>query len=818
LGRLKEIIESEKLKDFLEEMKDILKFIKEENKINNFNLGITQDNFKEDIVKKIKDNLLNDDEDEEENNNPEYIHNKDAIDINNLEGNTILIYYYSNFIHNNLIPPISLDIKGIVNYFTMENMLKIKKINDFNDIEEYTINNSLYNKIKENLKKLKDFSDKYKEKYIKNIHKNILDSIDSANIILDNSDYFYIPLIGLNNAGKSTILNDLIGYNLLPNYSNETTKKGILIKYWEKDYPIICKVKYLQNENTFEFKSENKLGEGIKNVVDILEGINANFNENEEDFFYEIHIKLKYYNDLKLGDKLKNHICLFDLPGFGTNNQFEKQKIYEKLIKCSNFFLFVVRNLTIKEEKNVEMLLNLIKKMNGICGKILDGFTSKCLFTLNCDDKKEEFYNDKAREEAINDINNITKSKKDKIKTCFLNAKFYLNYLKDLSFVEFPELFINAQYMKYSQKIENMYKGLENNSNEREFFLYLKKLLKNKINKEIPKDISIDKIIEKKIKKFFESNSEIRIDEDKLIIIIQYLSLEKEELKKSEFLNDSNFKDFSFKLKDFIENGFKKRLEEIETKVNYPFNQLDPLFNLDYFNENKPKKPKTEEIKYIYKERLNNFEKQISSILKDIKKDFDLYYSDKYCTNENNIINLFNKCLNDLENTIFEMQKNIEKENIYTEKSEQNTLESLKNHLIFNINWIILPKWHMIQNEMEKKIESKLKEIKDKIKDSIQKYSKNSLSYYEKCKKLFQATKIESNCITKDDNYIINSFEEYLSENMVIDKNTKISEIIENIIKEVIETSRSLQYLDWINWAKSKLLNESYFYNVLEYI
>ena len=44
---------------------------------------------------------------------------------------------------------------------------------------------------------------------------------------------FFIPLLGTVNSGKSTILNGLIGYNILPAKKKECTKKGILISSYK---------------------------------------------------------------------------------------------------------------------------------------------------------------------------------------------------------------------------------------------------------------------------------------------------------------------------------------------------------------------------------------------------------------------------------------------------------------------------------------------------------------------------------------------------------------------------------------------------------
>ena len=104
--------------------------------------------------------------------------------------------------------------------------------------------------------------------------------------ILDSSNLIYIPLFGESNAGKSTILNGLIGYSILPAQKNECTKKGILIRYWNRDYPVIRKTRFINKDNKYYFQSEKEtIAENIEDIQKVLTGLNGKFIENEEDFF-----------------------------------------------------------------------------------------------------------------------------------------------------------------------------------------------------------------------------------------------------------------------------------------------------------------------------------------------------------------------------------------------------------------------------------------------------------------------------------------------------------------------------------------------------
>ena len=48
-------------------------------------------------------------------------------------------------------------------------------------------------------------------------------------------DVIFIPFIGQVSVGKSTIINSIIGRQILPINSCECTRRGIIIKYWDKE-------------------------------------------------------------------------------------------------------------------------------------------------------------------------------------------------------------------------------------------------------------------------------------------------------------------------------------------------------------------------------------------------------------------------------------------------------------------------------------------------------------------------------------------------------------------------------------------------------
>ena len=149
-------------------------------------------------------------------------------------------------------------------------------------------------------------------------------------------------MMGISNAGKTTILNGIIVTKILSAHKNEFMKKGVLIKHLEKDYPVIRKTRFkhakMGKDTIYYFGPEGDIiAIGIKNIHRILGGTNMDLQQRH--FFYEIDTNIKFVNDSKLDKSLKEKICFIDLLGFFTNNNFEKQGIYANLMKSFNIIL-----------------------------------------------------------------------------------------------------------------------------------------------------------------------------------------------------------------------------------------------------------------------------------------------------------------------------------------------------------------------------------------------------------------------------------------------------------------------------------------------
>ena len=267
----------EKILDFLEngeivrnlgEIKETIKYLENAHISEQLKLWtIDEDDFKKEAVSKTIENLIGEDEEEEDDDDENKDKNiskakKSEINIENIEENLLIIYYFIEFNKKNkkFIPLMSQDYSTIIHYFTTENMkkkedkdeIKILKLIKTKKLEM----ESMGYKIDNLFKNLEIFYEKYKKENKENKENNneiLYRYITKTQTNLKKLKYIYIPLIGLSNSGKSTILNSLIGMKLLPCHMNECTKKGIIIKYWDLDIPVLFKTNLKEENKTYYF-------------------------------------------------------------------------------------------------------------------------------------------------------------------------------------------------------------------------------------------------------------------------------------------------------------------------------------------------------------------------------------------------------------------------------------------------------------------------------------------------------------------------------------------------------------------------------------
>ena len=199
------------------------------------------------------------------------------------------------------------------------------------------------------------------DNFIKKIKKGYDDLLEFIN----KDKKIRIALLGLYSSGKNTILNNLIGENILPVSSDECTRRGIIIRYHNKNIPELYKTKFIPKSDYYYFEdSINPLGSGFKEVYNKLEELNK-INDKFEESFYILKIKINFYDEYNIDNELKEKIEFIDFPGLHSENNFYEDKIFTLLMQFTHGFIFIIKNDLIKEKSNVEALIEIINRIDS---------------------------------------------------------------------------------------------------------------------------------------------------------------------------------------------------------------------------------------------------------------------------------------------------------------------------------------------------------------------------------------------------------------------------------------------------------------------
>ena len=672
----KEVDELNKSQNISEINQQILKLInelKEQTQADeNIILGIEQ--------KDINEEEEDDDDDEEEEG-----------DNNQLSPSYIIKMIYVLFKQRKSLPLISEETIKLLDYFSVKKDKKNFELKPIKMGKLVKLNKNLidvFESFGNNVHAVQTTNDKLNnltEELAKTIH-----FLKIYNVII-------LPFLGPSNAGKSTIINGIIGKDILPVYRNECTKRGIIIGYSKSEEPLIHKASFVEQKDFlgktnyyFNLDVNNIIGKGEYQVKETLNSLNLDFNQKKEDSFYYVTTKIKLLDDLKLNESLKDMIYLIDFPGFGTNNKFEENDIYKKTLSICNSFIFVVRNSVIKENSCQRQLKSLFEyaQQNSFISK----FVKSSLFILNNDLDQSTTENDlnQVKDDIIqmiynknmnlDDVKNIRKD----IKLCFFNAKFYYNFCSNYNYFYDLDNLLHKEYKNYKDSKYSYFKNPKSNkqTEDKGFFEYFYKNLKNKvkntfdvkITNKFLKGIEIDNKFIKESNIYFDKiiNEENLDDKtkfneihDKILKLIFYGQNKTLDLKT---LKESNIDKFKEILESQINYINEIKQKELIEKIENTVITLDLFFRKD-FNE---RKKDIEEINNL-PEELNKIENKISSLIESIHIDI------------NNIIYQYrDKISNSLT-----IKKNYIIEKLENEKY-QNIIEEINNGMKNNLNGLNL--------------------------------------------------------------------------------------------------------------------------------
>jgi len=607
--KLKELNSSENISEIESDFKNIIKEIKDKFKADELYLGITEEDFNKGKkeTKGDDDEEFNFDVDETDDGNGKT--KKDNNDISSFNACDIIKILYIFHKENKLIPPISEEAESILNYFKVKKAIPKKEPIIKKEVMSGNtkLNKEVIAALKEFCKEIKNFKIE-NEKY-----QYLTDEIIKIIEYLKTYDVIFIPFLGGSNAGKTTIINGIIGKDILPNDLNECTKRGIIIRYGDNDTISLRKAnfkseQFLDRTNYF-FEAGHVICKGEEKVKDTLKGLNFGFNEKEEDSFYYIRTKIKLFDELGLDESLKKMIYLIDFPGYGTGNVFE-QEIYNKAMSICNSFIFVVRNTVIKEnaaKKVLDSIFNLAKEQKN---KLTSQFIKSCLFVLNNDQNQETTQNEleKAKTDIQTVINGISSND---VNLCFFNAKYYLKFCDNFNYFSNIKKLIDYEYKNYNDNKSQIIKNpeLSQVNIQKSFCEYFYKNLVNKVNlfdAKIKKSQQIIPEIDSDVtSKFNEINEKEKMQdlnkyEQKIKTILSFC---KENINNMKILKESNingFKDILYSQIKYFNDSMQK---ELKIKMNKIISDLDLFFKKDFKETKKDLKGVEQFVTNINKEK-----------------------------------------------------------------------------------------------------------------------------------------------------------------------------------------------------------------------
>ena len=518
-----------------------------------------------------------------------------------------------------------------------------------------------------------------------------------------------------------------------------------------------------------------------------MEASNYEFCQDEKDFFFEIDVNIRFINELNLDEDLKDKICFIDLPGSGTNNEFEAKDVYQNLINSCNLFIFVVFNLTIKDNNNRSMLNKIFERMTQSRGITSKCFIKKCLFIVNADEKQE--ISEKTINQAKSDILYITTNKVDNddlkdVNVCFYNALLYEQYLYKLDYYKSGEHIIRTEYRAYKNSKSNFIKGIFTDIMYGSFYKYLAKKLKDNIKKDIQTEFVENKVkpnetIENSINNALDYY-QLKLKPKELYLISKYIIFGNENIINSNLKFDSKYDDFKGILHNCIKEAKSKEDKEINENLIKCFKIFDDVFEVD--PETKFGKcrdaPIAKVVKPHMEQDLEKMKTEMEKYISSINTEF----------NDNDVSKLLdegsNKISESLEKEKDEIAKNLENQN-----------------------------WKDIKKRFHDIIKKETRELKNNLLITLKSSTRIIKKYYDECYNKLDEFYLKP-CERKNQLY-----EDYVSQNL--GGSDKIETTIEDLITDIIKASNTAT--DWENnsffsWVKQKLFDKDYLDKTIEVI
>ena len=389
-----------------------------------------------------------------------------------------------------------------------------------------------------------------------------------------------IPFLGGYSTGKSSLLNCLIGKDILPTGSDVTTNRGIIIRNNEQGKYILYKTKFIKKGDYYCFIENNIIIESQENNYEIIktfliEETKKNIDKSE-DLFFILSVPILFFEFMNIDSNIKNKIELIDFPGINVGNPIFEDELFYPLINLCDSFIFINAYNLINNSDNIEMIQRIVSTIES--RKINFEYNS-CLFILTKSDEMEENINLNKIKEQIEDIlfgefkkgtiNFFTKfyNKQNQIEVTKFSSKYFKLYLEIVKEIRNFKDFIQNQIYEIIEEAKVQYKTVDN------------------LIKELSESVSNYKknnyLLENEGGKF----EGIEKYENELTQILIQNNISQNEIEKNKGYFEDIIKDYSYILnnlsynKNFISSNGKNLSQILEKKFRVSNQMINNQFN-----------------------------------------------------------------------------------------------------------------------------------------------------------------------------------------------------------------------------------------------
>ena len=531
-----------------------------------------------------------------------------------------------------------------------------------------------------------------------------------------------ISFIGNINVGKSSVLNCIIGKNILPTNEIECTYRGVIIRHKDiKEYKLykanlITRGEGIDQYYYFEI-DQNPYCEGVNEIKSFLKNKNNDRIMSDLDAFIVIEGRLKIFDYIKLKEEVINTIEFIDLPGLDRDENYFKKEYYQKVLRFTNSCIYINEPRSIDDSNSLE---NMKKQYSTDKGKVLPNlraeFIKTCLFLINKSDSITNISDKDVSLSYKNKIFNQIKSieNKNNLNIDDMNISFFsakkVNYFMEI-------------YYKYVEKLENspfevVYKFFDEYHNTKFKFKDFKNHILSALTK-IEEHLDLDdeeyeipEQFKNKLKAAFNNlynDSYIKLKKIEEDEIIQKLYILNQQLKSKDFSKTEYSLSFFNILEKAIKNCENLKKANLNDSLKKFFENSDLLFQIELEEEGK-------------KEKLNH-KRKLENIYNELIPNAVVFLSSTEQNLKNYIENGKNKCIKLIKEEI------------------DNIAEKLKDS---NKDISIAKK------NLERKIENIIEEVRIKQKEEIESLIKVLQELFEKKLKIsdekeYSSTKIHTN-------------------------------------------------------------------------